>query len=71
MGVPFRRYRAWCRMRAAIGIMLRGGNLTNAAHAAGFADQAHFTRDFRRIFGARATPSLAKVRLAPDMPSRL
>jgi AraC-like DNA-binding protein len=62
VGVPFRRYRAWCRMRAAIRAVLGGGNLTTAAHEAGFADQAHFARDFRRTFGAPATPSLAKVR---------
>lgn len=65
VGVPFRRYRAWCRMRAAIRAVVEGDNLTTAAHAAGFADQAHFARDFRRTFGAPATPSLAKVRIAP------
>lgn len=65
VGVPFRRYRAWCRMRAAIRAVLGGGNLTAAAHAAGFSDQSHFARDFRRTFGAPATPSLAKVRRAP------
>jgi len=62
IGVPFRRYRAWCRMRAAIGAVLDGNNLTAAAHEAGFADQAHFARDFRRTFGAPATPSLSRVR---------
>jgi len=62
IGVPFRRYRAWCRMRAAIRAVLNGSNLTTAAHTAGFADQAHFARDFRRTFGASATPTLAKVR---------
>jgi AraC-like DNA-binding protein len=62
IGVPFRRYRAWCRMRAAIRAVLDGSNLTTAAHTAGFADQAHFARDFRRTFGASATPTLAKVR---------
>lgn len=49
-------------MRAAIRAVLGGNNLTAAAHAAGFADQAHFARDFRRTFGAPATPTLAKVR---------
>lgn len=62
VGVPFRRYRAWCRMRAAIGEVVKGRNLTTAAHSAGFADQAHFARDFRKMFGAPASPSLAKVR---------
>lgn len=62
VGVPFRRYRAWCRMRTAIREVVRGSNLTAASHAAGFADQAHFSRQFRHTFGAPATPSLAKVR---------
>ena len=65
VGVPFRRYRAWCRMRAALRAVVAGSNLTGAAHDAGFADQAHFARDFRRTFGAPATPSLSKVRGAP------
>ena len=52
VGVPFRRYRAWHRLRAAIREVVGGSSLTAAAHAAGFADQAHFTRSFRRTFGA-------------------
>ncbi|WP_244500390.1 helix-turn-helix domain-containing protein [Methyloceanibacter methanicus] len=62
MGVPFRRYRAWCRMRAAIAAVLDGCNLTDAAHAAGFADQPHFSRDFRRFFGAPPHHGLADAR---------
>ena len=50
--MPFRRYRAWQRLRAAIREVAGGSSLTAAAHAAGFADQAHFTRSFRRTFGA-------------------
>ena len=52
VGVPFRRYRVWHRLRVAIREASQGSNLTTAAHAAGFADQAHFTREFRRSFGA-------------------
>ena len=62
VGVPFRRYRAWQRMRAAIREIVRGSNFTRAAHAAGFADQAHFAHDFRRTFGAPASRSLSRVR---------
>jgi AraC-like DNA-binding protein len=65
VGVPFRRYRAWARMRAAIGEIVRGSNFTTAAHGAGFSDQAHFAHDFRRTFGAPASVSLSKVR-RPD-----
>lgn len=63
VGVPFRRYRAWHRMRAAIREIVKGSNFTTAAHAAGFADQAHFAHDFRRTFGAPASRSLSRVRV--------
>ncbi len=52
VGVPFRRYRGWHRLRAAIREAAQGASLTAAAHAAGFADQAHFSRAFRAAFGA-------------------
>ncbi len=68
VGVPFRRYRAWCRMRAAIGAVLGGNNLTAASYEAGFADQAHFSRDFRRLFGASANPSLCQGQAPAEYP---
>lgn len=62
MGVPFRRYRKWQRLRAAIGEVIAGSNFTGAAHAAGFFDQAHFAREFRRTFGAPASRTLSDIR---------
>ena len=62
VGVPFRRFRGWCRMQVAIQEILDGSNFTAASHAAGFADQSHFARDFRRTFGAPASPGLSSVR---------
>ncbi|MGD9510591.1 MAG: helix-turn-helix domain-containing protein [Geminicoccaceae bacterium] len=70
VGVPFRRFRGWCRMRVAIQEILDGSNFTAAAHAAGFADQPHFAREFRRTFGAPASPSLASVRPRTKRPAR-
>lgn len=64
VGVPFRRYRVWLRLRHAIAEIIAGSTFTDAAHAAGFADQAHFSRAFRQAFGASASPSLRKVRRA-------
>jgi AraC-like DNA-binding protein len=52
VGVPLRRYRRWQRLRSAIRLAAAGSSLTEAAHAAGFADQAHFSRAFRATFGA-------------------
>lgn len=62
IGAPFGRYRAWTRMRRAISAVVDGENFTGAAHAAGFADQAHFAHDFRRTFGAPASRSLTGPR---------
>ena len=57
MGMPARRYLLWLRLRDAIGELTRGGSITEAAHAAGFADAAHLSRTFRRMLGF--TPSTA------------
>ncbi|MCR9145534.1 MAG: AraC family transcriptional regulator [bacterium] len=51
VGIPIRRFVMWVRVRRAIAEVARTGSLTEAAHAAGFADQAHFTRTFREMFG--------------------
>ncbi len=62
VGVSYRRYMAWARMRVAVAEVVRGSNFTIAAHAAGFYDQPHFAHEFRRIFGAPANRSLANIR---------
>jgi len=58
VGVPFRRYRAWNRMREALTHIVCGDNFTTAAYAAGFSDSAHFCHDFRKTFGAPPSVSL-------------
>jgi AraC-like DNA-binding protein len=50
-GVPFRRYRMWMRMGAAVRSMTAGRPLTEAALAAGFASSSHFSAAFREMFG--------------------
>jgi AraC-like DNA-binding protein len=56
VGIPPRRYLLWVRLMHAIEAAIGGGNLTAAAHDAGFADSAHLSRTFRRMFGR--TPAL-------------
>jgi AraC-like DNA-binding protein len=51
VGLPFRRYLLWRKVGLAIGAFARGGTLSTAAHAAGFADSAHLTRTFHQMFG--------------------
>lgn len=50
-GLPFRTYLLWLRLTRAVEVLARGASLTQAAHEAGFADSAHFSRTFRRMFG--------------------
>lgn len=62
IGVPFRRYRIWNRVRAAMKLALGGSSFTDAAAGAGFTDSAHFARCFRETFGV--TPSYVFARIA-------
>jgi AraC-like DNA-binding protein len=61
IGVPFRRFRIWNRLRAALRGALNGQSLTEAAHSAGFSDLAHFARLHQDTFGVTATSTLRRV----------
>ena len=55
-GLAFKTYLLWLRLIRAVQIYSEGtASLTEAAHAAGFADSAHFSRVFKRTFGSPAT----------------
>lgn len=55
IGLPFRTYLLWRRLIVAVDAMAAGDSLTTAAHQAGFADSAHFSRTFLRMFGVQAS----------------
>jgi AraC-like DNA-binding protein len=59
-GIPFRVFLLWLRLTKAVELHAGGASLTDAAHAAGFADSAHLSRTFRRMYGLAA----ASLRLA-------
>jgi AraC family transcriptional regulator len=61
-GLHYRGYVLWLRLERAVREMAAGNSLTEAAHVAGFADSAHLSRTFRRMFGL--APS--SLRLGPD-----
>lgn len=50
-GAPFRAWLLWLRLNVAIQSAMSGSSWTSAAHEAGFADSAHLTRTFKRMFG--------------------
>lgn len=53
-GVRFRPYVLWLRLELAVASYAAGNNLTEASYAGGFADSAHFSRTFKRMFGLPA-----------------
>jgi AraC family transcriptional regulator len=59
-GLAFRTYLLWLRLTRALESLAAGASLTQSAHEAGFADSAHFSRTFKRMFGvAPATLRIA------------
>jgi AraC-like DNA-binding protein len=50
-GMPLRGYRKWLRLILALDAILNGSRAIDAAHLAGFSDQAHFSRTFLAMFG--------------------
>lgn len=54
VGLPFRTFLLWRRLMRSVEQVAAGQSLTEAAHAAGFADSAHFSRTFQRMFGLPA-----------------
>lgn len=51
MGISMRRYILHLRIKRTGFFLSKGMNLAQAAHSAGFADSAHFSRTFREMYG--------------------
>jgi AraC-like DNA-binding protein len=62
VGLSFRRFRLWARMRIALRLALRGASLTEAALEAGLSSSAHLSAAFKGMFGI--SPSQL-IRAAP------
>jgi AraC-like DNA-binding protein len=69
VGIPFRRFVLWLRLRRAAEHVGRTGSLTEAAHAAGFSDLAHFSRVCRATFGVAPTGLLAMAPISASWPT--
>ena len=64
LGVPLSTWLVWRKLERAARELASGATLADAALAGGFADQAHFTRAMRRMFGI--TPRTAGQTLRPS-----
>lgn len=59
IGIPVRSYLLWARIRRAVRLLAdQARSLAEVAALSGFADQAHMTRSFKRMFGV--TPALLR-----------
>jgi len=52
VGVSPRKFASVVRLRHAVRLQETGADLTTIAQAAGYCDQSHFVRDFRRMTGS-------------------
>ncbi len=69
VGLPFRRFVVWARIRRAALAVVEGANLTRAAADAGFSDSSHLTRVFRATFGVNPSTMLRMQVAAIGWPS--
>lgn len=51
LGVPLATWLVWRKLERSMRALVDGMTLVDASNAGGFADQAHFTREMRRMFG--------------------
>jgi AraC-like DNA-binding protein len=71
IGIPFRRFVLWLRLRRAAEHVRRTRSLTEAAHAAGFSDLAHFSRACRATFGVAPSGLLAMESISASWPTSI
>lgn len=65
IGIPFRNFVLWLRLRRMVDQVSGGSNLTEAAFAAGFSDSPHLSRVFREHFGMSPS-ALLGMKVAPE-----
>jgi AraC-like DNA-binding protein len=58
VGLPLRSYRLWLKYLTAAELRLKGGTLTEIAHAAGFVDSSHLCHSWQASYGL--SPSYAR-----------
>ena len=52
VGFSPKKYSSLARLRRAVRLQATGADLTSVAHSAGYSDQSHFIKDFRRATGS-------------------
>lgn len=65
IGIPFRNFALWLRLRRVVDQVSEGANLTEAAFGAGFSDSPHLSKVFREHFGMSPS-ALLGMKVAPE-----
>jgi AraC-like DNA-binding protein len=60
-GMTFRAYKRWAALKHASRLFLSGAQLGHSGLDSGFADAAHFSRQFRATFGLSPTQAIRSV----------
>jgi len=68
MGIPFRSFIVWMRLRRTVDEIAGGANLTEAAIGSGFSDSSHLSRVFRERFGLSPSALLGMEVRSEDWP---
>ena len=63
VGMPLRRYVLWRRLNIAVATIGAGSDATTAAHQAGFADSAHFSRTMKQTFGVSPADGVLRIKM--------
>lgn len=66
VGLPFRRFVLWSRLKRAVVAVRGGADLTRAAIDAGFSDAAHLSRTFRETVGLAPSRVLPFLEIGGD-----
>ena len=67
VGMPFRRFVLWSRIKTATEEVKQGRSMTDAAASAGFSDSAHFSRVFHDMFGLAPSAVLPIVEIVGNL----
>lgn len=60
-GMTFRAYKSWVALKYATGLVIAGEQIGCAGLDSGFADAAHFSRQFKSVFGLSPTHARACI----------
>ena len=58
VGIPFRKYVLWTRLKIAVDHILKGEAITKDSYIAGFADASHFNKVYVQMFGLKPSAPL-------------